>query len=296
MKDEFFDTINNLKGVKIYKDINIKEDTNMKIDTLFSYKIEIYSYHLIKKVFMIINEYKLKYYIIGKGSNILFSNDCYDEIVIKLMPLKSKYLNIVSAGDSLNYINSIYLRNGISTFNFLSGVPCSIGGAIYMNAGAFNQSISDIVEYVYAFDLENLKYKVFTNKECNFSYRDSYFKHHNYLILGAKIKLKYQDRKELLDLHHRYLKIRSEKLPLEYPNLGSVFKNPDNNYAAKLIQDLGLKGLIVGGSMISKKHANVIVNIDNAKSKDILKLIEIIKEEVYIRYKIDLELEIIIFK
>ena len=165
-----------------------------------------------------------------------------------------------------------------------------------MNAGAFGKSMSDIIEYVYVLDIEELKFKVLTNNECQFGYRDSYFKYHDVMILGAKIKLLDEQKEYLLKKHHEYLMIRRRNLPIEYPNLGSIFKNPKDEYVGKLVENLGLKGLILGGSMISKKHANVIVNIDNAKSKDILKLIEIIKEEVYIKYKIDLELEIIIFK
>lgn len=296
MIDKFYNDINKIKGAKIYKDVNVKNDTNMKIDTLFSYKIEIYDLYKSKKIFEIIKEYKKRYCIIGNGSNILFYNDCNDVVLVKIMPSYSKYLEIVHGGDSLNYLNAKLINKGISSLNFLTGVPCSIGGAICMNAGAYGESMSAIIEYVYALDLDTQTYKVLSNKECEFEYRDSYFKRHNMLILGAKIKLIYKDKNELLAEHHAYLLSRREKMPLEYPNLGSVFKNPKGYYAGKLIEDLGLKGLILGGSMVSLKHANVIVNYDNATSKDIIKLMDIIKEEVYIRYKIELKPEIIVFK
>ena len=296
MKDRFYKQVKKIKGVKILKNISVRDDNNLKIEAKFLYKLEISNFYSIKKVFMYIKKYNIKYYIIGKGSNILFSKDYYNGALIKLMPKKSRYNNIINAGDSLPYLNNNYLKAGISTLNFLTGVPCSIGGAIYMNAGAFNKEMSDIVEFVYAYDIDNDKFVVFTNKECEFSYRDSYFKHNNLLILGAKIKLEYLNKDELLKKHQEYLKLRINKLPLEYPNLGSIFKNPKGLSAGKLIESIGMKGLIVGGGMISKKHANVIINYDNAESKDILHLIKIIQEEVYQKYKILLELEIIIFK
>lgn len=295
-KDKFYDSVNKLKGISIYKDVSIKSESNIRIDALFAYKIEVYSFVFIKKLFELIEKYKKKYYIIGNCSNILFAGDYFNGVIIKIMPSKNKYLNIVSAGDYLNYLNSKLINNGIESLNFLSGVPCSMGGAIYMNAGAFNHSIKDIIEYVYALNLDTFKIEVFDNEACEFSYRDSYFRHHNYLILGAKIRLTYLDKNELLKKHHQYLEIRKNKLPLEYPNLGSIFKNPKGIFAGKLIEDIGLKGLSLGGAKVSEKHANVIVNYDNARYEDIIKLIRIIKNEIATEYKIDLELEIIIFK
>ena len=212
------------------------------------------------------------------------------------MPQQIKTLNIVHAGDSLNYVNSVFINANIASLNFLTGVPCSIGGAIYMNAGAYGEEIKDIIEYVYFLDLDTLKYKVFANKDCEFDYRDSYFKHHNCLILGGKIKLNYKNKDELQSMHHSYLLTRKEKMPLEYPNLGSVFKNPSHMSAGKIIESLGLKGLKMGGCKVSDKHANVIVNYKNATSHEFIKLMEIIKDEVYMKYKIKLEAEIIVFK
>ena len=296
MKDRFYYETKKLKGVKIYKNIDIREDITFKISTIFSYKIEVYSFIAVKRIFELLKKYKKEYFVIGKGSNVLFSKVYYDCVLIKFAPFKSKYLNIVTSGESLNYINDSYLKLGISSLDFLCGVPCSIGGAIYMNAGAFDESISKIIEFVYGYDIDNNRYKVFNNNECLFEYRDSYFKHHNIIILGAKIKINYMDKKDLELQHNNRLMTRRKKMPLEYPNIGSIFKNPQGHYAGKLIADLGLKGLRIGGSMISYKHANVIVNYNECKGIEVLKLIEIIEEEVYIKYKINLEREIIVFK
>lgn len=296
MKDRFFLEIKKIKGVKIYKNVFVGNDTNLKINALFSYKIEITNILAIKKVFQIIKKHEKKYYIIGRGSNVLLSNDCYEGVLVKLMPISKIATNVVYAGDSLNYLNSLYLEQGISSLNFMSGVPCSIGGAIYMNAGAFDQTMSDIIEYVYVFDIHDMKFKVFDNEACQFSYRTSCFQTNKMIILGAKIKLIHEPKEQIMKRHHEILEIRKNKLPLEYPNLGSVFKNPPGEYSGKLIDDLGLKGLIVGGAKISDKHANIIVNYGDATGDDVNKLIDIIKEEVYMKYKIKLELEIFVFK
>lgn len=296
MQDKFYLEMKKLNGIKIYKDINIKKETTLKIDTYFLYKIEIFSIFMVKKVFQLISKYNIKYYFLGNGSNTLFVREYYKGALIKLMPRASKSLNIVFAGNRLNVINDQYVSMGVSSLDFLSSVPCSIGGAIYMNAGAFNESISDIIEYVHIYDINEKRFKSLNKKECLFNYRDSYFRHHNVIILSAKIKLKYENVALLKKIHIERILIRKNKLPLEYPNLGSVFKNPDGYSAGKLIEDIGMKGFKLGGSMISEKHANVIVNFNNTKGKDMFDLINLIRDKVYIKYKIYLEPEIIIFK
>lgn len=294
--NDFFKQVKLLKGIKVYKNVSVKEENTMKLDAIFLYKIEILSFVDVKKLFKLIKKYNMKYYILGNGSNVLFANNYFNAVLIKILAIRSNETNVLGAGELLNYVNDRYLKLGIGSLNFLSGVPCSIGGAIYMNASAFKSSMSDVIEYVYILDLSDYKIKVLTNKDCNFGYRDSYFKHHEVLILGAKIKLIYEDKNELLTRHKDLILIRKKNMPLNFPNLGSIFKNPLNMYAGKLIEDLDLKGLIVGGAKISEKHANVIINYDDATYDNILELIKIINNEVYMRYKIYLELEIIIFK
>jgi len=296
INDRFYELISELKGVNILKNISVKNDNNMRVEAIFEYKIEIYSYKNIRDVFKLIKEYHLPYYILGMGSNILFLKEYYQGVLIKLMPIENKYLDIISSGSSLNYLNSKLINEGIESLNFLTGVPCSIGGAIYMNAGSNSKQMCDIIEYVYYLDLDNLKIKVISNNECNFGYRSSIFKYNNFLILGAKIKLLYKDKEEIVKEHHIYLNKRRERMPLEYPNLGSIFKNPINNYAGKMIESIGIKGLELKGAKISEKHANVIINNKDAKGENVLKLIEIIEDLIYIKYKIKLEREIIIFK
>lgn len=296
MTDYFYNEIKSLKDVKIFKNINIKNETTLKMNSIFLYKIEILSFKIIKRVFSVIKKYNIQYYILGNGSNVLFAKKFFQGVLIKLKLPSSKYLNVLSAGESLNTVNNKFIKQGISSLDFLAGVPCSIGGAIYMNASAFNESMANIIEHVYVYDIDEDKYQTLNKNECEFGYRTSYFHYHNLVILGAKIKLIYGNLQTIKQTHVKRLMTRREKLPLEYPNIGSIFKNPIPFYAGKLIEELGLKGTIIGGAKISEKHANVIINYNDANYEDIIKLIDIIKKEVYIKYKILLEEEIITFK
>lgn len=294
MKDRFYEAIMHLDDVEIQKNVSVKNNTNLKIDTVFKYRIITNNNLSIKKVFLLIRKYKKKYIILGKGSNVLFKKTYYNKVLIILAAKHYDNLSVVSAGISLNMLNQIFINKGISSFIFLIGVPCSLGGAIYMNAGAFNHTISQVIEYVYVLDLNDYRFKVLSNEECKFGYRDSYFKHNNLFIIGAKIKLYFKNLKELEEEKKYYLTLRKEKLPLEYPNLGSTFKNPTGTFAGKLIEDVGLKAYKYKGFMVSEKHANVIVNLEEGKGKDMIKLIEIIKRKVYRKTKERLDLEIII--
>ena len=170
---------------------------------------------------MIINKYKKQYYILGKGSNILLLRHYYNRVLIKLNVKESKSPFIVNASDSVAYLNNKFIKDGIETLNFLTSVPCSMGGAIYMNAGAFSKSIKDVIEYVYIFSLDDYKFKVLNNEECNFLYRDSYFRHNNVLILGAKIKLIYDDSNKINKEYKKYLKLarKVSKVPLSVSDI-----------------------------------------------------------------------------
>lgn len=296
MKDNFYNELKNISGIEIIKNANLENDNTMRVKSKFLYKVLVFEFNSVRGLFKIIKKYNKKFYILGNGSNVLFSKEKYDDIIIKFMPKKHKEDYIVYSGSLVNYINSQYISKGIETFNFLSGVPCSVGGAIYMNAGAYGKEIKDIIEYVYLYDVLEDKYKVLSNDKCQFGYRKSIFQNNNYVILAAKIKLLYKDKKELLAQHHSYLNIRKNKMPLEFPNSGSIFKNPIEEKAGILIDKAGMKGFEIKGAKVSEKHANVIVNFNNAKGEDIIELIRIIKQKILENYKIFLEEEIIIFK
>jgi len=214
-------------------------------------------------------ERRLPFFVLGGGSNLLISDEGYKGLVIK-------------AGKPL----SSYILKGLG---WAAGIPGTIEGAVYGNAGAFGQSMKNAVEKVEVFDIKDGKIKTFNNKDCQFDYRDSVFKRNkNLIILSVKIKQKKSNLKKIKE----YLAYRKKIQPLDFPSAGSVFKNPKNYPAGELIEKAGLKGKRIGGAQISDVQANFIVNMGDATAQDVLSLIRLIKKTVDRKFKIKLEEEI----
>jgi UDP-N-acetylmuramate dehydrogenase len=264
---------------------------------------------------------KIPFFILGGGSNVLFSDNGFNGLVIKMQNsnLKiqnenSKFKIICGAGLPLMKLVFKSSEIGATGLENLAGIPGTLGGAIWGNAGAFGREIGDLVEEVKVLDVgsSKLEVKKLKNKDCKFGYRDSIFKRRkNWIILEATLKLKIGKRKEIEEKIKEILKLRKEKQPLEFPSAGSVFKNiPIRRVPKKirekfkekikdgflptgvLIEAAGLKGFQIGGAKISEKHANFIVNVGEAKASDVKELIEKIKKEVKKKFKIQLKEEI----
>ena len=237
-----------------------------------------------------------KYKIIGNGSNLLFSDKEYNGVLIKLnefneVKFLAKNKIKVGSGYSLIKLSLMAAKKGLTGLEFASGIPGTVGGAVYMNAGAYQSDMGYIVESVKVLTPE---YKIINleNKELNFHYRSSFFQSHpNYICLEVIIELKEGKREAIEEVIRERKKRRIESQPLEYPSAGSVFRNPEGNYAGKLIEDVGLKGTIQGGAMISDKHANFVVNLKNASSTDIKYLIDLAHDKVLEEYNIDMKIE-----
>ena len=183
------------------------------------------------------------------------------------------------------------IKNNLTGLEFAAGIPGTIGGAIYMNAGAYGSNMSNIVKSVIVLN-EKLQIEEIPLEKLKFDYRYSIFQIDKKLIcIAANIKLDYGNHDEIdCKIKDNLLK-RKNSQPLEYPSAGSVFRNPEGNYAGKIIEELGLKGKNIGGAEISTKHANFIINKNNASSSDILNLIKLVQKEVKDKYKVDLKLE-----
>ena len=244
----------------------------------------------------LIKENKIKSKIIGNGSNLLFSDKLYDGILIKLNEFnKIKFIGKnkvrVGAGYPLIKLSLQTAKKSLTGLEFASGIPGSVGGAVYMNAGAYKSDMGYVVESVKVLTPE-LKIINLVNKELDFHYRSSFLqKHPGYICLEVLIQLKNGKREAIEEVIKERRKRRIESQPLEYPSAGSVFRNPEDNYAGKLIEDCGIKGLKHGGAMISEKHANFIVNYKNAKSSDIKYLIDLAHDKVLENYGIDMKIE-----
>lgn len=245
----------------------------------------------------------LPYFIIGAGTNLLVNDKNFDLVVISLKKLKryyiekedDEYVYIYSESGVRAPILSDYIANKeIPGAEFLSVIPGSMGGLIYMNAGAYKKSISDIIDSITFIDeVGNVQTQKNKDNNFNFAYRDSIFKHYNYIIISMIIKLKKVNdiTEKPKDKIKRFLKIKKETQPIECANAGSTFKNKNNLFSWQIIDKLGYRGFKVGGAEVSSKHANFIVNAGNATFDDMMSLVKMIKFDANNKLNIEMECE-----
>ncbi len=240
-------------------------------------------------------ENKIRYIIVGNASNILFSDAGFDGLVIFTTAMREVQWNgttvTAGCGASLTGLSAAATKRGLSGLEFAFGIPGTVGGAVYMNAGAYGSQISAVLtESTYLHGTEILSRNA---QEHAFGYRTSIYRSTDDIILGASFTLTPKSPEEIALLAQKNMESRKSKQPLEYPNAGSVFKRPEGAFPGALIEQAGLKGMRIGGAEISQKHANFIVNRGNATANDILRLTEAAQKEVYRRFGILLETEII---
>lgn len=246
------------------------------------------------KLLKFLDEYNIKRKIIGRGSNLIFNGD-YDGIIIKLDSFDKLEINdtilTVGAGYSLIKLSLKAADKGLTGLEFAAGIPGTVGGAVFMNAGAYKSDMGYIVSEVKVIT-DNYEIKTLYNKDLNFHYRTSFLKEHpKYICLETKIVLKHGNIQNIKEVMQDRKQRRLMSQPLEFPSAGSVFRNPENDFAGRLIEEAGLKGANIGGAYVSDKHANFIVNKNNATAEDIINLINKIKKEVKEKYNVELKLE-----
>ncbi|MGE5455613.1 MAG: UDP-N-acetylmuramate dehydrogenase [Ignavibacteriales bacterium] len=242
-----------------------------------------------------VRENNIKYKIIGKGSNLVFGDSLYEGVLIRLDKFDNVEITgnkiIVGAGYSLIKLSMKTARNGLAGLEFASGIPGTVGGAVFMNAGAYNSDMGYVVKEVKVLT-PTYEIKTLTNSEMDFHYRTSFLqKNPEYICLEVTILLKKGDRDLILEVISDRKKRRLESQPLEYPSAGSVFRNPTDDYAGRLIEEIGYKGKKIGDAMVSLKHANFIINDGNAKGDDIKALILEIQSQIKEKYNIELKIE-----
>ena len=236
-----------------------------------------------------------KLYVIGNGSNILFGDGSIDGVFIFMSGLSSVRtvgVNILAeAGASLSAISTAAAESGLSGIEFAKGIPGSLGGAVFMNAGAYGGQMSDVIVSSVALNTESGELTTLTDH--GFSYRDSiYMRREELVCVSAKMKLTEGRTDEIKEKMREFTVNRREKQPLEYPSAGSYFKRPEGHFAGKLIEDCGLKGLRVGGACVSEKHAGFIINLGGATAEDVFALEERIRDTVYKQFGVTLEREV----
>ena len=286
-----------LPGVK--KNILLKNYTTFRIGGKAKYFFVAKNKEDLIAAIKLAKKLKLPFFVLGGGSNILVSDKGFNGLVIKIENCKLKIENCKLSAESgvpLGKLVNISVEKSLTGLEWAVGIPGTVGGAIYGNAGAFKKSMKGIAREVEAFDAKDLRFKIYDLRKCRFSYRDSVFKKNkNLIILSAVLQLRKGKKSEIKKEIEENLKARAEKQPLNFPSVGSIFKNPPGFLsfaAARLIEECGLKGKRVGNVKISEKHANFIVNLGGGRAKDVMRLIKIIKNRVKNKFGVILEEEI----
>ena len=260
--------------------------------------VEVENKEQLKAVLRFAEEEKIPHLLLGNGSNTLFKDSGYQGLVIKL----GDYFNYlaeesdtrlrIGASMLLSTAAKMALEESLTGMEFASGIPGSIGGAIFMNAGAYGGEMKDIVASVHAVSPDGRDEKDFTNEEMQFGYRSSILQQNGWIATDVTFNLTTGNKEEIAaqmkDLNAR----RNAKQPVNYPSAGSTFKRPEGYFAGKLIEDAGLKGLTVGGAQVSTLHSGFVINKGGATATDILQLIALVQNTVYDKFGVMLEPEV----
>lgn len=252
--------------------------------------------------------------ILGNGSNTLFRDSGYDGVVIKL---GEGFANVALDGDDsdgacdggeqaaagkklvtcgtavlLSSLARTLLDNSLTGFEFASGIPGSLGGALFMNAGAYGGEMKQVVRSVRAVSSDGSEERIFTDEEMQFGYRHSVLETNGYIAVSVVLEFERGDRDEIAETMRELASKRNSKQPVQYPSAGSTFKRPEGYFAGKLIEDAGLKGVTVGGAQVSTLHSGFIINRGGATATDIIELITLVQNRVYDEFGVMLQPEV----
>lgn len=285
---------------RIIPDCSLKEYTTFKIGGKCQALISINSIDILKKSVDFLKQERIKYNIIGRGSNIIVPDEGYDGVILFIGNDFSE-INVdgekieCQAGARLSEICMTAQKNGLSGMENLYGIPGTAGGALYMNAGAYGTEISDVIESAEYLD-QNGNFCNISESEMKLAYRKSIFSENGGIITKLVFKLSAGDSEKIKTSMEECILKRREKQPLEYPSAGSTFKRPQGSYASMLIDQCGLKGLSCGDAEVSKKHCGFVINKGSASCADVLELCEKVSRIVKEKTGYILELEPIILK
>ncbi len=279
----------------------------------------------LKAIIRVCKENNEPYYVIGKGSNLLVADAGIDLVVIKIYHTldevvfhneatddliddeqsdgqndgqsdqrsdeQGKVLVSAGAGIMLSKLAKELLDRELGGFEFASGIPGTLGGAITMNAGAYDGQMADVVKTVYAIDEEGNEY-ILSNEDMKFGYRHSLIMDRNLIVTKVDMEFGHKKYNEIKGKMDEFNGLRREKQPLEHPSAGSTFKRPEGHFAGKLVQDAGLAGYRVGGACVSPKHCGFVVNDENGTSDDVMQVMKHVDEVVYDKFGVHLEPEV----
>ena len=287
--NEFYD----INDIKI--DEKLSEYVNFKVGGPADILLIPNSKEQVIKSIKICKENNIPFYLIGNGSNILVRDGGFRGVVLSLKNVKNIYVDgekiEAECGVMLKEVSDKAIENSLTGFEFACGIPGTIGGAVFMNAGAYDGEISKVIESAEVID-ENCNIIRLSREELDFGYRSSLVMKKGYTVLSAVFKLEKGQVKTIKELIEDLTNKRESKQPLEYPSAGSTFKRPTGYFAGKLIQDAGLKGYSIGGAAVSEKHSGFVINKGNATAKYITDLIKHIQDEVKKQFGVDLHPEV----
>ena len=276
----------------------MSEHTTFKVGGPAECYIKIDDIQHLRTILKFAKDHHIAITVLGNGSNVLVLDGGIKGIVlnirfnkIEMMNLDGKVFANIGAGIKISIFGHLLLKNELTGFEELSGIPGTIGGAVRMNAGAHGKEFKDIVSSVTCMDYDG-NIKQFENEDMHFEYRSSMLKEKSYIVLEVRMEFQKGNEKDIKEKMEEYANYRKEKQPIEYPSAGSTFKRGADFITAKLIDEAGLKGYSIGGAEVSSKHAGFIINKGNATAKDILELIEYVKYKVEEKFNKRIELEI----
>lgn len=301
--NKIYEELVHLQVGKVLLNEPLANHTTLKVGGPAAIFIEPTSVESLSKIMGVIRKHHVNWRAIGRGSNLLVSDEGIDGVVIKLgTGLTDLHIDgtkvRVGAGHSVVSLAMIMSKQGLTGLEFAAGIPGSVGGAVYMNAGAHGSDISTILTAAHVLFADGTL-SWLTNEEMMYSYRTSILqKKRSGIVVEAIFQLANGEKKQISHLMNKNKEYRKNTQPWDAPCAGSVFRNPLPQYAGKLVEEAGLKGFSVGGAKVSPMHGNFIVNTGNATAKDVLDLIDILKERVFSLYgvKLQTELEIIVRK
>ncbi|MCY6483294.1 UDP-N-acetylmuramate dehydrogenase [Clostridium aestuarii] len=291
--------VNKFKDILDENDIKVnalmKKYTSFKVGGPADILVTPTNYEQVKEIINFCKKNSITYYVIGNGTNLVVRDGGIRGVVINLSRLDKLSVDgeILStqAGALLSSAAKLALKHSLKGLEFANGIPGSVGGAVAMNAGAYNGEISQVIESVLIID-NNGQIRKISKDELELNYRMSAVLKFGYIVLEATFKLEKGDYETIKNRINDLTRRRKEKQPLEYPSAGSTFKRPEGYFAGKLIQDCGLKGTSVGGAEVSVKHSGFIINKNNATAKDIMELIAIVQKKVKEQYGVNLNPEV----
>lgn len=280
----------------IYANEPMSKHTTFKIGGTADIFVKLRSTEQIERLINLCNEKNVPIKVIGNGSNILVKDNGVRGVVAKICTNSYEFLDEetirVDAGMLNVKVSMILVEHSLTGFEFASGIPGTIGGAVKMNAGAYGSQMSDVVVKTKYIDLKDMQIKEINNTEQKFEYRKSLFSTTPSIIIDTTLQLKKAEKAEIQKKISKNNESRKTKQPIEKPSAGSTFKRGKNFITAQLIDECGLKGYTVGGAQVSTKHAGFVVNTGNATASDVIKLVEIIKQKIQEKFNKDIDLEI----